>query len=444
MKIPRDRMRILLLAGVCLLLASGFKCDRAQRTAALPPNDEPQVGGVSDSIAVDVYLDATLSMKGFIVPGVSSNYERTLQLLERAAQKGWNHGTATFYKFGTRIDPVGGRGYLEGSRPDFYTNPDLYRRTFIENVIDAANPDNLTVVVTDLFQNAADVSLLTRKLKEKYLEKGLAVGVLGVRSHFDGTVYDVGIRNYSFPYKSGSEQAERFRPFYVLILGRHPDVARYFETLKVSGLEGFPTNFEIFSRHLATRLASFSDGRVEAVERMVQVSNLLAAGVQEGRAKQFVVREGTPPHFAATFGYEGLPYVMPFPAGALSYEVTAWHCAGDRLEGSGAPPQAFHVTGAALTGDRITLEAQVDASALAANEIYCYRVVLRPREYQAPAWVTEWDMPVENVEHWKQKPADFNGATTFNLKPFLEDLSETVVQLYQPKVGEVYFYFQKR
>jgi hypothetical protein len=225
------RLILFVFLASCLLIS----CGRHERVKVLPPVEiGDRLPEVSDTLSVDVFLDGTLSMKGFTVPGVTSRYVQTIQLLERAAQKGWDKGSVIFYKFGSRIDPIAGRAYLEAAKPSFYSSPREFQKTYIEKVIDfprgyvppaggiitgdnLPNGDNLKVIVTDLFQDSADVALLTKSLKENYLAKNLAVGVLGIKSEFAGKVYDVGPVNYTFDYASG-DSPEKFRPFYVLIL----------------------------------------------------------------------------------------------------------------------------------------------------------------------------------------------------------------------------------
>src|SRR3712207_4929508 len=103
------KRRCLLLFAAYVLLASGCP-DRTERAKVLPPIDPgDQIPGASSVLTVDIYLDVTLSMRGFIVTGISSNYEQMLQFLERAAQRGWDTGRVTFYRFGSRIESVVGR-----------------------------------------------------------------------------------------------------------------------------------------------------------------------------------------------------------------------------------------------------------------------------------------------------------------------------------------------
>ena len=105
---------------------------------------------------------------------------------------------------------------------------------------------SLAVIVTDLFQDEGDINRLVAQLKEKYLQKELAVGLLGIRSQFDGTVYDAGINVPPIDHQGD-------RPFYLLVLGRHADIAYYFDQIKAEFDESktvplFPISGQFFGR----------------------------------------------------------------------------------------------------------------------------------------------------------------------------------------------------
>lgn len=434
-------------ASICLFVSQGCNRSKCKGGAVLPSEEVTgRYPGLSDKLDVDIYLDATRSMKGFIEAGASSYYVQTLQLLERAAGKGWDKVGVKHYKFGDHIDEIKGRAYLEASKPGFYSDPRHSKRTFIEKVIDRADPENLTIIVTDLFQNDADVNLLTRKLKEKYLAQSYAAGILGIKSQFDGVVYDVGIKNYSFPYASGATEQARFRPFYALMLGKHADIEHYYGNLRTSGLDEFPVKeFSIFSRYLGTSVASFENGKIASISRIVEVGGLLGPGIKENRVKQFRIRDNTAKGgFTAVLKYWPLPHAIQYDVNAFEAEVTAWKCQSAQMEESPSARQSLSVRNSKLSGAELSVEVEIAPTNLPGEGIYRFKVVLRPKYYQTPGWVVDWDMRSDLIEKWKQAPSSFNGAATFNLKPFLSDLQGTIIQMHRPGVSELYCYVQKR
>ncbi|MBI3650567.1 MAG: hypothetical protein HY231_05910 [Acidobacteria bacterium] len=440
----KPRYSYFILTALLLLLASG--CE--SKVKELPPEENADsLEAVSGALDVDIYLDATLSMKGFVVPGIASHYEQTIQLLERAVSRGWEGGKATFYRFGSTISPIKSRGYLEAAQPGFYTDKNFFQKTYIENVIDAARSDHLTVIVTDLFQNDADINLLTRKLKDKYLAKNLAIGILGIKSQFNGDVYDVGIRNYSFSYVSEMTKPETYRPFYVLMLGKHLDVTRYYDELEKSGLKNFPSNnFLIFSPFLEHPATTFEGGRIETPIKIVETSGIVSPTVKEKRIKQFkqfrLRDSSSTASLIAALAYTPLRYTMTFNPAAVDTEISAWKFTNPHLESNEEAKQAVKVNGINFTEGKMNVELTLNAMQLPAKSIHCFRVVLRPKEYRLPEGFSRWDMPLNLVEEWRRHPQSFNGATTYNLKPFLNDLWETLVQLHKPKIADFYFFVQ--
>lgn len=396
-------------------------------------------------------------MKGFIVPGTSTYYQQTIPLLESSVERGWPGGSVAFNKFGTKISALEGRSYLDAIKPSFYSDQEVNLRTYIEGVIDSADTNHLTLIVTDLFQDNADVNLLTGKLKDKYITQNLSVGVMGIKSEFEGTVYDVGPNNYSFAYKSDAADPSTFRPFYILALGRHGDIDRYFDVLLKGGLSAFPAKNEaVFSRYLSTRPASFDGAKISSTVKLAQVRSLLPLNARDDRVGQFRVR-GNPPSagFAATLKYAPLSRTVGPATPALVDEVTAFKCGptpgqdgkqprqpGAMTE-NGAAARAFKVNRAELTGSGLALAAEVTPSLLPGDGIYCYKVVLRPQDYKLPDWVSQWDMDGRRIEEWKRAPGDFGGSTTYNLKPFLDNLWATTLQVHRPKVAELYCYVQR-
>jgi len=442
-----------LLWCVIVSLTVGFSsCGRKP----IPPPEEvqDQLGPVSDALKVDLFFDATLSMKGFVSAQTTSSYQRAVPLLERGVIEGWNGGQATFYKFGDEIAQLPGRAYLEAVRPAFYSDSKYNKKTLIERVIDRASPDHLTVVITDLFQDNADVNQLSDMLKQKFISNSLSIGLYGIRSQFAGQVYDVGSDNYTFGYKSG-ENSNTYRPFYLLAFGSHADIAHYFEVLAANGLSNLPeSHVLIFSRHLTARPASFAGAKLKSADRISEISssNLLSGAYKGDRVKAFKISSGKP---VAKFGLE-LPYnaaltnVMTHGA-ELTPEVTAWRgrdngAAQLALEEDQQARNAFQAS-ARLTPDQppfgaLYIQGELKAAELPGAGVYRYRLRLRPSQYALPEWVGRWDMREEEIKAWHLHPQDFDGSKTYNLGNFLGTLQGAVLSTTPPEVCDVYFYIR--
>jgi hypothetical protein len=450
LELPRRAILVALWA-ITVFLAAGFTSCPKKRS---PPPDASQdnVGAISDALKVDIFFDATLSMKGFVSTQATSTYQQTVPLLERGVIEGWNGGQAAFHKFGDDIAPLLGRAYLEALKPAFYGDTKYNKKTFIERVIDRAQPDHLTIIVSDLFQDNADVNQLSEKLKQKFIAGGSAVGVYAVRSQFAGSVYDVGPDNYTFGYKSG-DKVQSYRPFYLLAFGSHADIAHYFDVLGASGLSGSPeSHVYILSRHLAAAPASFAGAKLKVADRISEISssNVLSAPYKGDRVKAFKISSG---RTEATIGLElqynaGLNNVLSHGA-ELTPEVTAWKgeetgAAELTLVENPQAARAFRVSARLLPEQppfkNIDLRADVKVPDLPGAGVYRFHVQLRPSRYALPEWVSGWNMRDEEIKGWHQRPQEFNGGKTYNLENFLGTLQGAVLGSTPPKVCDVYFY----
>ncbi|MBC8031148.1 MAG: hypothetical protein H7Z16_13620 [Pyrinomonadaceae bacterium] len=446
------RLLVIISLGACLLLTSGFSgC--AKRKGLPPPEIKEDFEPVSQTLKVDVFFDATLSMRGFVSTQSSSFYQQTVPLLERSVIEGWKGGEVSFYKFGDDIAPLPGRAYLEAVKPAFYGDSKYNRKTLIERVIDKAQPDHLTVIVTDLFQSNADVNQLSEKLKQKFIANNLAIGSYAIRSQFEGSVYDVGPSAYSFGYKS--DKPERNRPFYLLAFGTHADIAHYFDVLAATGVNTFPDKHElILSRHLSSRLASFSGAKLKTADRVSEISssNLVSGDYRGNHVKAFKISKGrTKAKLIIDLRYDAaLPNVMGYGSD-LTSEVTAWK--GEDKGGKVLVPvenaeaqKAFHVVANLLPQqtpfDKLQLRVDIEVSDLPGAGIYQYRIVLRPKPNTLADWIPLWNMRDDEIQTWHRNPHDFNGAKTYNLENFLGTLQGAVLSTTPPKVGDLHLYIQ--
>lgn len=225
----------------CILLSiftlSGCKIfDDDFSKIPLPPDSYKEIKEPSPKIAVDVYCDATVSMQGFTKLATGNVYRTLPDIL---GEIGGAMGETHFFRFGETITPIEGREYR------LFINPDTYTETITSfgAVLDASNPEHISVVITDLFESDADWSNVTQKLREKYFSEHLAVAVIGVKNSFSGKIFDVGLNAASFDYDSG-DAPERFRPFYIFLIGPESELRVFLEKWQAKQKE-MPVDNEI-------------------------------------------------------------------------------------------------------------------------------------------------------------------------------------------------------
>ena len=405
-------------------------------------------GKVSENVNVDIYLDATLSMKGFVQPETATNFSQTIQVLEHAAVGVWPKTMTTFNKFGTRIYSMQGREHLQAVRPSFYES-EINRETNISAVVAQASKDNLTVIVSDLFEKDADIVAISSELVKSYTTRDLSVGIMAIRSEFCGTVYDVGIQAKSFQYCPLSNDMEKQRPFYLLILGRYADVVKYAESLRESHKKLADSPFLVIQKQLIKEAGSLN--KSISIDKLVEVSNILTTAntkEQSGmldRIKQFEIKtqgEKATAVFPVTF--ERLPYTMPFDELKLETLLAKTHQYEERRS-DWKNMWKKNITESAVakeTSSAISLQTQADPGSITGlhnlkmvvngarlplHSICRYDVVLRPSDasFLMPDWISAWDMD----------PGVIDGSKTLNLKLFISGVWRGTLQAQRNELG---------
>ncbi|RKU08035.1 hypothetical protein C6503_23950 [Candidatus Poribacteria bacterium] len=438
----------------------------------------------SARLVAHIYFDATLSMRGFVVPGSTRYTQICYPYLESEIGNGWRDGVAKFFRFGEQVEPIDRDAYLKVRFTEFYEDTNIYGETFIEKIIDyedrligrrmepgsASNPSEdssetevngapddsiegippgevvneireehrLVVIVTDLFQDNSDIILLVNQLREKYIENGLEIGLFGLRSQFDGMVYDTGIGQAPLPHESDPNNPETFRPFYLLVLGRHADIAHYFDLLKANNPDAKTI---IFSRYLVETLLSFAgpsfgDGPQIDLEKF----NVFK---QDPRLKHYQIVENSGPAKISVkqLKYDPLPHSMFFDSNTSNLfepDIIAKHAPIGEIERDQNAENCLKITSMLLKeneDNELSVVFSLDWQSLPDNTVYLYEVTLRPGidKYQAPTWCSDWDMGDER-----------NGAKTLNLVHFVQGLSRATAHVHHPKIATFHCYIKKQ
>lgn len=180
----------------------------------------------TNSIDLDVYVDATTSMEGFATGGASV-YSQFLDHLDASATAAWKNTNTHYHKFGTISKSISRSDYLS-ARDDvrFYRDALVFEKTLLDSVVNRTDAKKLSVLVTDLFQDQGDVNSMVEKLKQKCFANKVAVGIIGMKSGFDGKVFDVK------GYPKGFQLNVPARPFYAILFGNEYNMSLLFDALK--------------------------------------------------------------------------------------------------------------------------------------------------------------------------------------------------------------------
>ena len=181
----------------------------------------------SDEAKFDIYIDGTASMGGYVNFPNETIYAESVKGIERVITGTWKKDSIRYVKFGDVFTTLDRNGFLKFNQPDFYNQVD----TSLQDVVAKFDDNNVSIIVTDLFQTNQDIDSLLMALKNKCFGQDRAMAIIGMRSQFNGTIYDVGKNLTKFSYAS-TEDKESYRPFYFIVVGNEGDVRSFVVSYK--------------------------------------------------------------------------------------------------------------------------------------------------------------------------------------------------------------------
>lgn len=200
---------------------SVFGCSNKRVVVEGPPTHNNTVK--TDNIDVDMYIDGTFSMAGYVNYPVTTIYVDALKEVERTVASTWKKDNIQFIKFGDGYHKLNREQFLQIDKTIFYEQLDTSLQKVVENV----DEKKLNIIVTDLFQTNQDIESLMLAIKRKcFANNDGALAVLGLKSQFNGRIYDIGKNLAAYDYAS-NDDVDSYRPFYFLIMGRDVDVRTF-------------------------------------------------------------------------------------------------------------------------------------------------------------------------------------------------------------------------
>lgn len=408
----------------------------------------------SDTLTIALQVDGTPSMQGYVTNSKKSRYAQTLELLDSAFLTSGSRPKTTvqYYRLGTSSQSIKREAFREAQKPNFYDGSDqnfpLLKVSQIEAAITPPDKgDKLSVIITDLYQKDADTTLVSKKIKDSYLNKerkGYAVGIWGIRSEFNGTVYDVGLQNSKFTYTTQGKQFNQFHPFYVIFIGPYTDIVYYFDKL-CEATFCKDSQFVIFSAdnlvskpsHLQgspqlpqglNRLMSINDGNV-AVEVKDKNIELLEVGNKE--EKELKIDYTVP--------FNPLKRTLSIDSNSLASEIKIKafdQVKKDLIEQPGDSP--LKISDWKVTENQLGFVTKIDPSKIQPG-VYFFTVDAVAKKLEEQTWWKEWSASEDSKD----------GAKTNNLLSFLQEIKTITtelmnVQANQPVIGRFCYAIQKK
>lgn len=288
---------------------TGAAVQTADQPIETPPSASPAPAAVQSGVQaqgageppqkVEVFYSGMPSLMGFADASQTTIYETAMDALPACVSLVWPEAAASYYRYGADVEKSAMRLSKDQvlSRigdPSFYLDEAMTRQPnrvkfegwpvttepqnmnepiqgFYEAMslpapaplsgtrgtqvaVAASDPEQLTLIVTDLHELRADDGALLSALNEKVLKAGKAIGVAAVMSEFSGYVPGLGENKTSFvwgspptgtldyvldygDYRVGvsvdPEQRKLSpRPFYVLVAGEQSAVTQYLAAFK--------------------------------------------------------------------------------------------------------------------------------------------------------------------------------------------------------------------
>lgn len=211
---------------ILLVLTLLFACNKKEPDVDWNVNKSEITGEgelpTTDKLNVDVYLDITTSMKGF-VSASNTSYGNLLDDIEATCENTWKNTDIKYYKFGRSVQPIS-RDNFAGAKtsPVMFSDPILSTQTNFADAVKKTDPKRVSIVITDLFYRNSDVNIVVSSIKDYCFKNKVEVGIIGLTSTFNGIVGDV-----SPPVK-----VEGTRPLYVLVFGGKQNIGLFFKTLQ--------------------------------------------------------------------------------------------------------------------------------------------------------------------------------------------------------------------
>lgn len=230
----------------------------------------------SDSVDVAVYIDGTYSMSGYVNYPSATVYSDGLKKIERTVTSTWKQEKVQYVKFGDSLQNLSREQFLQSNNVGFYQEND----TSLQTVIAAMDPKKLNILVTDLFQTNQDIDSLIIALKKAcFADSSNGMALIGVKSQFNGNIYDIGKNGAAFNYTS-KEDIASYRPFYLLVMGKEADVRAFTESYSKSFNDAKLLKVAMFSKNIGNNVKllpgkTVKNNKKEKLASMAQISTLL-------------------------------------------------------------------------------------------------------------------------------------------------------------------------
>jgi hypothetical protein len=395
----------------------------------------------TDTANLSIFVDGTLSMAGYVSSGATSLYRKTLDSVDQVSTTAWSK--PKYFRFGQRKQPIDRDTFRNAQLPSFYQDRAFGVSQVDKLLVDPPTSDQLNVIVTDLYQKNADLGGVQGPLTRNYLERGYTIGVLGVKSEFNGTIYDVGLTSQQFNYSTAGQSTKKYHPFYILVLGTYGNVYHFYEQLNQYGFSSIPHEFTIFSPQLVRNVSTLdsqrstkSNGKDITRSQAIKSDNLLLSKANKAPV-QFVTlgRRAETQSLSEALPYSPLEKVLQPSTYDFTRVEQQYSSKTKRFEPVSLLQGIQLDNWTANQGSlKFNLNLQPDRFD---RGIYTLTASVFPKALQQPAW---W-------QNWSSDEGGLDGSKTNNLFRFMNGLAGNTVESIRKQnnaIAQVCYAIQKK
>ena len=401
-------------------------------------------------------------MYGFIKDNANSHFAQAISLLDSVVSLGRHSRpekpSIEHYRIGEKTtQAISDAQYQKAKFPEFYTGK-TSEFPPVTSQIDVAieNPegeDQLLILITDLDQQGSDRNKLNKKIENTYFNRqlpGNAVGILGIKSEYNHTVYSVDSRLYqNFTYTTQGKEPEAFRPFYLIFLGHYQDIIHYVDKMKQKEPNLFNNSeFSIFyPNKLTTNIASFSNNLPSLPPDLDRPSSLqkdqVAVEVSTPPYEKIEIHkriDNSKPNIKYSLPFTPLKYSLPINSNSITTqtEISTYNYTKENFTANNSNDlkQVINFTDWEITDNNLNFTNTLDIDSIPEPGIYIFKVNAIVNSFQEESWWKEWD--------WTSRIDNQDGSKTHNLLNFMKNLKQTTTDLMEePSIGYFCYAIQK-
>ena len=427
------------LAAICILLSG---C--SQPPPSIPPVEKlfpAEIAAQPKLVSnqnVEFNLDGTPSMQGF-ARATDGKFAQLLQDLDLSIAQTWQRSHIRYHRFGSIVEDVHQEPfYVVASQPNFFQSTKAYSTTRIDTVFQKSTAGNLTIVMTDLFEQNLDIGSIQEALRAASFPASASLAIWQWEIPFAGPIYDFDFRTSQGHSYSGP------RALYMMALGPDRSIEALRHSIERTVTIGRP-NFLLLSKNLAIDPRNWLS--------VTQTSNaaLRSRSSGDGQAMPYLVYRHS--HGCAVTGFSASSrlssvensVITQFGSHPGAFDASLFAVTGRNGSWTATPRAQPKVNAAntAHSGSNTSLKVELDCSVLDGADLMLLRIqrIGTPEDVVLPDWVSKSSANTTEFNAAFQRKQPDWGNKTLNLAPLIRGLANTAVD--GTAAASAYFYFVK-